>query len=92
MVLNGHEHLCERFDPQTPDAGSDPARGIRAFLVGTGGVGFYSFQPAPQPNSAARDPATFGVLELTLKPDSYDWEFLPVVPSTFTDKGSGPCH
>lgn len=92
LVLNGHEHLYERFDPQTPDAGADSARGIREFLVGNGGVGFYPFAATTQPNSAARDATTFGVLKLTLKPDSYDWELLAVQPSTFTDKGSGTCH
>ena len=91
VVLNGHEHVYERFDPQTPDAGADAARGIREFLVGTGGVGFYDFA-LPQPNSALREAATFGVLKLTLKPDSYDWEFVAVQPSTFTDKGSANCH
>jgi acid phosphatase type 7 len=91
VVLNGHEHLYERFDPQAPDAGADPTGGIREFLVGTGGVGFYAFA-APQPNSALREAATFGVLKLTLKPDSYDWEFVSVQPSMFTDTGSGSCH
>jgi len=37
VVIGGHDHDYERFAPQTPDAAADPARGIREFVVGTGG-------------------------------------------------------
>lgn len=88
IVLNGHDHLFERFAPQDPDGRSDPARGIREFIVGTGGAFFY--QPVTvRPNSEARISA-FGVLKLTLAPDAYEWEFVPV--SGPSDRGSGQCH
>ena len=29
---------------------------------------------------------------MTLKPDSYDWEFVPVKGSTFQDGGSAKCR
>jgi hypothetical protein len=29
IVLNGHDHLYERFAPQDPDGLSNPPRGIR---------------------------------------------------------------
>jgi hypothetical protein len=29
---------------------------------------------------------------LTLHPGSYDWQFIPVAGSTFTDSGSATCH
>jgi hypothetical protein len=32
------------------------------------------------------------VLKLTLYPESYDWEFLPVPGQTFTDSGTRVCH
>ena len=35
---------------------------------------------------------TFGILELTLRPASYDWRFVPIAGSTFTDAGSAGCH
>jgi hypothetical protein len=35
---------------------------------------------------------TFGILDLTLKPGSYDWEFVPATPGGFTDTGTGACH
>ena len=37
VVLSGHDHHYERFAPQAPDGSSDPQRGIREFVVGTGG-------------------------------------------------------
>jgi acid phosphatase type 7 len=90
VVLNGHEHLYERFAPQTPGGVADSAQGIREFVVGTGGRGHYSFGTI-QPNSQVRHSGTFGVLKLTLHPDSYDWQFVPT-SGTFSDSGGGSCH
>lgn len=59
VVLSGHEHVYERFDPQNPDGQSDPTTGIRQFTVGTGGASPYSFA-AIQPNSVARSGLTRG--------------------------------
>ena len=90
IVLNGHEHNYERFAPQNPSAVADP-KGIREFVVGTGGASHYSFD-APIANSEVRDNTTFGVLKLTLHPDFYDWQFVPVAGASFTDSGSTSCH
>jgi hypothetical protein len=65
-------------------------RGIRQFVVGSGGRDLYDF-PAAKPNSEVRDGTTFGVLRLTLRPAGYEWQFLPAV-GTFTDSGSGVCR
>ena len=91
LVLSGHEHVYERFAQQTPTGVADPVRGIREFIVGTGGKNHYTFGAA-KPNSEARDSTTFGVLELTLHPAGYDWAFVPEEGGTFTDAGSGICH
>ena len=91
LVVDGHDHIYERFAPQTPRAVADPARGVREFTLGTGGEDFQGLNPA-QPNSEVRNNSTFGVLQLTLHPTGYDFSFLPVVGSTFTDSGSGQCH
>ena len=91
IVISGHDHEYERFAPQTPSAAADPARGIREFIVGTGGAGLYSFA-TPLPNSEVRDDASFGVLKLTLSDGSYTWEFIPIAGDSFTDSGSGTCH
>jgi hypothetical protein len=39
-----------------------------------------------------RDATAFGVLKLTLKPNAYEWQFIPEEGRTFTDSGSGVCH
>jgi acid phosphatase type 7 len=91
VVLNGHDHDYERFAPQTPDGVADPSRGIREFVVGTGGNNPRAFGP-PKQNSEVRKAYTFGVLKLTLRAHSYDWEFIPVEGQTFHDSGSGSCR
>jgi hypothetical protein len=91
LVVTGHNHQYERFAPQNPSGSLDNARGIRAFVVGTGGAGLYSFGTI-QANSQVRNPDTHGVLKLTLKTSGYDWNFIPVAGKTFTDSGSSSCH
>src|SRR5438034_661531 len=91
IAIAGHDHEYERFAPQTPDGHLDTARGIRAFVVGTGGGGLYSFG-TPLLNSEVRNSSTWGVLKLTLADGSYSWEFVPITGQTFTDSGSGTCH
>ena len=91
VVINGHDHTYERFAPQTPRGVRDTVRGIREFVVGMGGAGFYEF-PIVRANSQVRHNKTHGVIKLTLHPDRYDWEFVPVAGSTFRDSGSGKCH
>jgi PKD repeat protein len=90
LVLNGQQHNYERFAPMTPAGAVDTARGIRQFSVGTGGESVDDFTVI-HPNSEVHS-ATFGVIKLTLKRNSYDWQFMPVAGSTFTDSGSGSCH
>lgn len=92
IVLNGHDHDYERFAPQTPDGRSDPKRGIREFVVGTGGNHERAFATVPQPNSQVRITGTFGVLKLMLHPDGYDWQFIPQAGKTLHDSGTGQCH
>jgi hypothetical protein len=91
VVVNGHDHSYERFAPQRPDGTRDDSRGIREFVVGTGGGEHYPFGET-ESNSQVRNSTTFGVLKLTLNPDSYGWEFVPVAGKSFTDSGSAPCH
>jgi hypothetical protein len=91
VVLVGHEHHYERFAPQDPSGNADAKRGIRQFVVGTGGKNHYRFDP-PMPNSEVRNADTFGVLKLTLRANGYDWAFVPVAGATFTDAGSDACH
>jgi acid phosphatase type 7 len=71
VVLVGHDHDYERFAAQTPAGRADPARGIRQFVVGTGGKTHYGFRTI-RANSRVRNSGTFGVLRLTLHPSGYD--------------------
>jgi len=91
VVLSGHRHNYERFAQQSPDGNFDPGRGIRQFVVGTGGSQLSTFDRAPIPNSQVRNDETHGVLKFTLYPDRYEWEFIPVAGQTFTDSGSTAC-
>ena len=90
VVLNAQEHHYERLAPMTPDGVVDMAHGIREFNVGTGGESV-----APPTAIAANSEvigSAFGVLKLTLFPDRYTWQFIPVTGEAFTDAGSGTCH
>ncbi len=91
LVVSGHEHHYERFAPQTASGVADPDRGIRLFVVGTGGAKHYPFG-TPIANSEVRDGDTWGVLKLTLSPDAYSWQFIPVSGGSLRDSGSGTCH
>jgi hypothetical protein len=91
VIVNGHDHDYERFAPQTPDGAPDTQRGIREFVVGTGGKNHRPFGDV-KPNSEVRDATAFGVLKLTLKAGAYEWQFVPEAGKTFTDSGSGVCH
>jgi acid phosphatase type 7 len=90
VVLAGHEHNYERFAPQDPQGVADPTRGIRQFVIGSGGRSHYRFRN-PIANSEVRNDDTYGVLKLTLHATSYSWEFIPEAGKTFTDSGSAPC-
>ena len=90
VVLVGHEHNYERFVPQDPRGNADPTRGIRQFVIGSGGRSHYEFGP-PIANSEVRNSGTNGLLKLTLHKDSYSWEFIPEPGMTFTDSGTAPC-
>jgi hypothetical protein len=90
VVINGHDHTYERFAPQDPNGIPDPTKGIREFIVGTGGAMPYSFVTT-MPNSERRIANTFGVLKLTLSSATYQWEFIPGAGGA-SDSGTGSCH
>jgi hypothetical protein len=91
LILSAHDHDYERFAPQNPDGRRDDGRGIVQFVVGTGGK-FLDERPRRVENSAVFNGDAFGVLELTLRPDGYSWEFVPEPGNRFRDSGSTPCH
>ena len=90
LVLDGHDHIYERFAPQTPAGVADPVNGITEITVGTGGANHTSIAGVVA-NSVVRDTTSFGILRLTLHSGSYSWTFVPATGS-FTDTGSAACH
>ena len=91
VILSAHDHSYERFAPQDPTGGADATRGIREFIVGTGGRSHYALGTV-KVNSQVYNGDTYGVMKLTLSAGSYAWQFVPVAGGTFTDSGTGSCH
>lgn len=90
VIVNGHDHDYERFAPQDPNGLQDRSRGIREFVVGTGGRELREFDGAKL-NSELRYSVTHGIIRFDLHPGSYDWTFSPT-SGDFSDSGSGHCH
>lgn len=92
LVLAGHDHLYERFVPIDQDGKRNDARGLRSFVVGTGGARLYPITDGVGPHSAAHDDKTWGVLALRLYSNRYAWEFVPVAGQSYQDRGESGCH
>lgn len=90
VVINGHDHDYERFAPMDPEGREDRARGMRQFVVGTGGVPLRDFARVAA-NSELRASVAHGVLALTLRDGSYGWQFIPT-RGDFSDRGTARCH
>jgi 3',5'-cyclic AMP phosphodiesterase CpdA len=90
VVLNAHDHMYERFAPQTPEGQPDAARGIRQFTVGTGGAAPYDVVRLAANSEVTA--SVWGVASFTLRTDGYSWEFIPAEGFAFRDAGSGICH
>jgi hypothetical protein len=90
VVLNGHDHDYERFAPQDPNGHATP-RGIREFVVGTGGKDHYAFHKDVLANSRFRDHTHFGALFLTLHRHGYQWRFRATTGEVL-DSGDSACH
>lgn len=91
VVLSAHDHHYERFAPQDPEGRPDPERGIRQFVVGTGGAPSYRLR-AESPQTEAIAGHVRGVLRLVFHPDSYEWEFVAVQGRSFHDAGRATCN
>ena len=90
LVINGHDHDYERFAPQSPDGQADRERGIREFVVGTGGAALRDLRTQTA-NSEFMAAVAHGIMQLVLHPTSYEWTFTPT-GGQFSDSGTGPCH
>ena len=90
LVLSGHDHDYERFAPQDPDGRADSVRGVRQFVVGTGGAPTYALSKS-LPNSELQA-SVHGVLKLVLQSTSYSWQFVSIPGVSFSDNGTGACR
>jgi acid phosphatase type 7 len=90
LVLVAHAHNYQRFAPMTAAGVPNANRGLREFVVGTGGRSHHAAGAVT--NLELANDTTFGVLKLTLNAAGYDWQFVPVAGASFTDSGSAACH
>ncbi len=90
LMLSGHNHQYKRYAKLDNNLNNN-GTGIRQLLVGTGGFGHENAQ-AGVPTPIVREPNTFGVLELDLRPTGYTGTFRPVAGKTFTDTISEGCQ
>lgn len=103
LVLNGGNHIYERFAPMRYDKSyreptksefaADSVRGIRQITTGLGGDG-----PLESPTFVINHPLSEyqsggnGVLKVTLGDSTYTWQFLNTRWSNIRDSGTGKCH
>jgi hypothetical protein len=62
VIVSSHDHDYEQFAPQTSADQLDWSRGIREFVVGTGGDRLRPFATV-KPNGRLRNASTHGVLK-----------------------------
>ena len=99
LALVAHDHDYERFAPQDAQGVRDDERGMRQFVVGTGGAMLTPMRFAAA-NSETSNNASHGVLRLDLFDTGYAWEFLAVGQEDeyhsggpgYTDRGVANCH
>jgi acid phosphatase type 7 len=96
LLLSGHTHTYERLGPVNPDGQLESAHGVRQFVVGTGGRSVFTAPPPPEqmhPSSEELIFNRFGVLELTLSGDSYEFNFVADDGESLDESTEPvPCH
>ena len=90
VAVTAHHHAYERFAPVNGRAALDRKRGIREFVVGTGGALLDNFGHKAR-FSERRYNDNYGVLQLQLYPGRYAWQFVSV-NGHVRDKGRDVCH
>jgi hypothetical protein len=92
VILNGNTHRYERFARIRPSGKRSSARGIRQFIVGTGGAPGGTQKGPDEPRVQAKKVDAPGVLKLELGSGFYRWKFVPVAGRHYTDSGRARCH
>lgn len=90
VVLGGHDHNYQRFQPRRAD-GAVSSTGLRQFVVGTGGKELTPLRTSPGALATRGLTQRHGALFLTLRPSGYDWSFVDVTGVT-RDRGSAGCR
>jgi hypothetical protein len=92
VVLNGHDHLYARYRPLDPAGNPDAKRGLREFIVGTGGETLDPVSLTGTSSNAGGDNLFnthnleastgnfWGVMALTLDKKGYKWDFESALP------------
>jgi len=101
LVLNGHDHLYARYRPLDPSGNPDPRKGIREFIVGTGGetldtvvtTNTTAADPSGNPNFNAQNLEAgtgnyWGVMALTLGEHGYQWDFESALEAPVAPSGT----
>jgi acid phosphatase type 7 len=91
VILNGHDHIYERFAPQDPAGHLDHVHGVTQFTVGTGGY-FLFPMGKPAANTRFRENTDFGILAMHLAQGRYSWKFMAVPDGRSLDSGSQRCN
>jgi hypothetical protein len=92
VLLQGHAHNYQRWNELTPTGTLQRGRGIRSFVVGTGGANVTPLAPGLQPGQDVAKTDVFGVMQMTLTPTGYSWRFIPAAGYSYTDAGNSSCH
>ena len=87
LVLNGHEHFYESFDPKDDSGRRDP-KGMREIIAGTGGARLIDLSVVFGAKTYAR---AHGLLELHLEKDRYEYAFR-TLDGRIRDSGGAQCR
>ncbi len=91
LILNSDEHMYERFGPLDGDGVPDKIRGVRQFILGTGGADPYSFALRADANSERRIQGAYGVATFNLLDNRYEYSFVDSSNQNSLDVGGEPC-
>jgi hypothetical protein len=89
LILSGHDHDYERFQPLNPSGIRDDARGIVSIVSGSGGRSHY--MPVGRDTTVTMDRTSYGYSRLVLHEDSAEVSFVPAV-GIYADSFTLTCH
>lgn len=90
LILQGHSHIYEKYSAADADGKKDEAKGIRSFVIGTGGGNLDNISSTKGPLEY-RNNKVYGVMKLTLSSTGYSWKFIDI-DNNVLDEGTGTCH